>query len=68
MAAVPSDGLFVRGIGGVILDRTPPEDVALTRSGGVEIANLDWLLDSAMRLGGRHPRAVFEGGRRSPSP
>ncbi|WP_261596267.1 hypothetical protein [Methanoculleus formosensis] len=58
VAAVPSDGLFVRGIG-VILDRTP-EDVALTRS-GVEIANLDWLLDSAMRLGGRHPRAVFEG-------
>lgn len=58
VAAVPSDGLFVRGIG-VILDRTP-EDVALTRS-GVEIANLDWLLDPAMRLGGRHPRVVFEG-------
>ena len=58
VAAVPRDGLFVRGIG-VILDRVP-EDVALTRS-GVEIANLDWLLDPAMRLGGRHPRAVFEG-------
>ncbi len=58
VAAVPTDGLFVRGIG-VILDRVP-EDVALTRS-GVEIANLDWLLDPAMRLGGRHPRAVFEG-------
>ncbi len=55
---VPRDGLLVRGVG-VILDRTP-EDVALTRS-GVEIANLDWLLDPAMRLGGRHPRAVFEG-------
>jgi len=56
--AVARDGLLVRGVG-VILDRTP-EDVALTRS-GVEIANLDWLLDPAMRLGGRHPRAVFEG-------
>ncbi|KDE56535.1 hypothetical protein [Methanoculleus sp. MH98A] len=59
-AAVPRDGLFVRGIG-VLLDRTP-EDVALTRS-GVEIANLDWLLDPAMLLGGRHPRAVLEGER-----
>lgn len=57
-AAVPRDGLFVRGIG-VLLDRTPG-DVALTRS-GVEIANLDWLLDTPMVLGGRHPRAVFEG-------
>lgn len=57
-AAVPRDGLLVKGVG-VILDRTP-EDVALTRS-GVEIANLDWLLDPAMRLGGRHPRAAFEG-------
>lgn len=55
---VARDGLLVRGVG-VILDRTP-EDVALTRS-GVEIANLDWLLDPAMLLGGRHPRAVFEG-------
>ncbi len=54
----PRDGLFVRGVG-VLLARTP-EDVALTRS-GVEIANLDWLLDPAMLLGGRHPRAVFEG-------
>lgn len=54
----PHDGLFVRGVG-VLLARTP-EDVALTRS-GVEIANLDWLLDPAMLLGGRHPRAVFEG-------
>ncbi|KLK88993.1 hypothetical protein SZ63_00560 [Methanoculleus sediminis] len=58
--AAPRDGLFVRGIG-VLLDRTP-EDVALTRS-GVEIANLDWLLDTPMLLGGRHPRAVFEGER-----
>ena len=57
-AVAPRDGLFVRGIG-VLLDRTP-EDVALTR-GGVEIANLDWLLDTPMVLGGRHPRAVFEG-------
>ncbi len=57
-AAVPRDGLLVKGVG-VILDRTP-EDVVLTRS-GVEIANLDWLLDPAMRLGGRHPRAAFEG-------
>ncbi|MCC7556467.1 MAG: hypothetical protein KO254_10225 [Methanoculleus marisnigri] len=56
--AVPRDGLLVRGIG-VLLDRTP-EDVVLTRS-GVEIANLDWLLDPAMRLGSRHPRAVLEG-------
>jgi hypothetical protein len=56
--AAPSDGLFVRGVG-VLLDRTPA-DVALTRS-GVEIANLDWLLDTPMRLWGRHPRAVFEG-------
>jgi hypothetical protein len=56
--AVARDGLLIRGVG-VILDRTP-EDVALTRS-GVEIANFDWLLDPAMRLGGRHPRAVFEG-------
>ena len=54
----PRDGLFVKGVG-VLLARIP-EDVALTRS-GVEIANLDWLLDPAMRLGGRHPRAVFEG-------
>jgi len=54
----PRDGLFVRGVG-LILDRTP-DDVALTRS-GVEIANLEWLLDPAMRLAGRHPRAVFEG-------
>jgi len=57
-AVAPHEGLFVRGIG-VILDRTP-EDVALTRS-GVEIANLDWLLDTAMRFGGRHPRVAFEG-------
>ncbi len=57
-AVAPRDGLLVKGVG-VLLDRTP-EDVALTRS-GVEIANLDWLLDPAMRLGGRHPRAVFEG-------
>lgn len=56
--AVPRDGLIVRGVG-TLLDRTP-EDVVLTRS-GVEIANLDWLLDTAMILGGRHPRAVFEG-------
>ncbi len=56
--AVPRNGLIVRGVG-TLLDRTP-EDVALTRS-GVEIANLDWLLDTAMILGGRHPRAVFEG-------
>lgn len=56
--AVARDGLLVKGVG-VILDRTP-EDVALTRS-GVEIANLGWLLDPAMLLGGRHPRAVFEG-------
>ncbi len=55
---VPIDGLSVRGIG-VLLDRTP-ENVALTRD-GVEIANLDWLLDTAMRLGGRHPRVAFEG-------
>ncbi|WP_292394832.1 hypothetical protein [Methanoculleus sp. UBA303] len=55
---VPRDGLIVKGVG-ILLDRTP-EDVALTRS-GVEIANLDWLLDPAMRLGGRHPRAAFEG-------
>jgi hypothetical protein len=54
----PRDGLIVKGVG-VLLARTP-EDVALTRS-GVEIANLDWLLDPAMRLGGRHPRAAFEG-------
>ncbi|MCK9278401.1 MAG: hypothetical protein M0P22_09965 [Methanoculleus sp.] len=54
----PHDGLIVKGVG-VLLARTP-EDVALTRS-GVEIANLDWLLDPAMRLGGRHPRAAFEG-------
>ena len=54
----PRDGLFVKGVG-LILDRTPG-DVALTRS-GVEIANLEWLLDPAMRLAGRHPRAVFEG-------
>jgi len=54
----PRDGLFVKGVG-LILDQTP-EDVALTRS-GVEIANLEWLLDPAMRLAGRHPRAVFEG-------
>ena len=58
LTAVPSDGLFVRGIG-VLLDRTP-EDVVLTRS-GVEIANLDWLLDTAMLLGGRHPRVALEG-------
>jgi len=58
VAVVARDGLLVRGVG-VILDRTPAE-VALTRS-GVEIANLDWLLDPAMLLGGRHPRAVFEG-------
>lgn len=57
-AAVPRDGLIVRGVG-TLLDRTP-EDVVLTRS-GVEIANLDWLLNTAMRLGGRHPRAVLEG-------
>jgi len=56
--AIPIDGLAVRGIG-VLLDRTP-ENVALTR-GGVEIANLDWLLDTAMRLGGRHPRVALEG-------
>jgi len=55
---VPRDGLIVKGVG-VLLARTP-EDVALTRS-GVEIANLDWLLDPAMHLGGRHPRAAFEG-------
>jgi hypothetical protein len=58
--AVPRDGLIVRGVG-TLLDRTPG-DVVLTRS-GVEIANLDWLLDTAMILGGRHPRAVFEGER-----
>ncbi|WP_292518959.1 hypothetical protein [Methanoculleus sp.] len=56
--AAPHDGLIIKGVG-VLLDRTP-EDIALTRS-GVEIANLDWLLDPAMTLGGRHPRAVFEG-------
>ena len=55
---VPRDGLIVSGVG-VLLDRTP-EDVALTRS-GVEIANLDWLLDTAMHLGGRHPRVALEG-------
>lgn len=55
---VPRDGLLVKGVG-VLLDRTP-EDMALTRN-GVEIANLDWLLDTAMRLGGRHPRAALEG-------
>lgn len=55
---VPRDGLLVKGVG-VLLDRTP-EDLALTRN-GVEIANLDWLLDTAMRLGGRHPRAALEG-------
>ena len=54
----PREGLFVRGVG-VLLARTP-EDVALTRS-GVETANLDWLLDTAMRLGGRHPRVAMEG-------
>lgn len=54
----PRDGLFVKGVG-LLLDRTP-DDVTLTRS-GVEIANLEWLLDPAMRLAGRHPRAVFEG-------
>lgn len=58
-AAIQSnDGLIVSGIG-VRLTRTP-EDVALTRN-GVEIANLDWLLDTAMRLGGRRPRIVYEG-------
>lgn len=57
-ATEPRDGLFVRGVG-LLLDRTP-DDVALTRS-GVEIANLEWLLDPAMRLAGRHPGAVFEG-------
>ncbi len=56
--AVARDGLIVEGVG-VLLDRTPT-DVVLTRS-GVEIANLGWLLDPAMHLGGRHPRAVFEG-------
>jgi hypothetical protein len=55
---VPQEGLIVRGVG-VLLPRTP-EDVALTRN-GVEIANLDWLLDPVMHLGGRHPRAAFEG-------
>lgn len=55
---VPRDGLIVSGVG-VLLDRTP-EDVALTRN-GVEIANLDWLLDTAMHLGGRHPRVALEG-------
>ena len=54
----PREGLFVRGVG-VLLTRTP-EDVALTRS-GVETANLDWLLDTAMRLGGRRPRVAMEG-------
>ncbi|MCM2465308.1 hypothetical protein [Methanoculleus oceani] len=54
----PDNGLLIKGVG-VLLDRTP-ENVALTRS-GVEIANLDWLLDPAMRLGGRHPRVAFEG-------
>ncbi|WP_317064297.1 hypothetical protein [Methanoculleus caldifontis] len=58
VAAVARDGLLVRGVG-VLLDRTP-EDVTLTRS-GVEIASLDWLLDTAMILGGRHPRVAFEG-------
>ncbi len=43
----------------MILDRTPG-DVSLTRN-GVETANLDWLLNVAMRLGGRHPRVAFEG-------
>ncbi|MDD2474060.1 MULTISPECIES: hypothetical protein [unclassified Methanoculleus] len=57
-AAGPRDGLFVKGVG-VLLPRTP-EDVALTRN-GVEIANLEWLLDTAMHLGGRHPRVAFEG-------
>jgi hypothetical protein len=56
--AAPREGLFVRGVG-VLLSRTPA-DVALTRS-GMEIANLDWLLDGAMRLGGRHPRVAMEG-------
>ncbi len=56
--AAPREGLFVRGVG-VLLPRTPA-DVALTR-GGMEIANLDWLLDGAMRLGGRHPRVAMEG-------
>ncbi len=55
---VPRDGLIVSGVG-VILDRTPG-DVSLTRN-GVETANLEWLLDVAMRLGGRHPRVAFEG-------
>lgn len=57
-AVVPRDGLVVQGVG-VLLARTP-EDVALTRN-GVEIANLEWLLDPAMHLGGRHPRVAFEG-------
>jgi len=57
-AVVPRDGLIVSGVG-VLLDRTP-EDVALTRN-GVEIANLDWLLNTAMHLGGRHPRVALEG-------
>ncbi len=56
----PQDGLFVRGVG-VLLARTP-EGVALTRN-GVEIATLDWLLDVAMRLAGRHPRVAMEGER-----
>ena len=56
--AMPHEGLIIRGVG-VILDRTP-EDVPLTRR-GVQIASLDWLLDPGMTLGGRHPRAVFEG-------
>ncbi|NLA39113.1 MAG: hypothetical protein GX882_07000 [Methanomicrobiales archaeon] len=54
----PHDGLIVSGVG-VLLARTPG-DVTLTRD-GIETANLDWLLDLAMRLGGRHPRVALEG-------
>ncbi|HOB17820.1 MAG TPA: hypothetical protein PKK74_03900 [Candidatus Methanoculleus thermohydrogenotrophicum] len=57
-ATESSDGLVVSGVG--ILLARGPEDVPLTRN-GVEIANLDWLLDPAMRLGGRHPRVAHEG-------
>lgn len=56
--AETGDGLIVSGVG-VLLTRTA-EDATLTRN-GVEIANLDWLLDTAMRLGGRRPRVAHEG-------
>ncbi len=57
-AVETGDGLIISGVG-VLLTRTP-EDATLTRN-GVEIANLDWLLDTAMRLGGRRPRVTHEG-------